>query len=1058
MRSTISYFIRYPIWTNVIILIIVLLGIFSTINIKKRYFPAADPNRINIQVAYPGASPEELEEGVVIKIEEAIKGIEGIEEFTSTSSENSGSVVVNVLPGYNAELVLTEVKNAVDQINSFPVSAEKPVVYNAKPRLEAVDMIIVGETDLMALKKYAEGIKDDILMSDAISQAEITGFPAVEISIEVSEETLRRFDLTFDQLGNAIRLNNRDISSGSVKSENEEVLIRARSKRDDIDGIGNIIVRTNDDGSILRLREVAKAELRFADEPTKATYNGKNSVTINVVTLPDEDIVDAVDYVNAYTEKFNAENQLVQIVLENDRSDYLKQRLGILMDNGVLGLILVLFLLGLFLNLRLSFWVAFGIPFSFLGMVFVAHMIGITINVISLFGMILVIGILVDDGIIVGENIYSHFEKGKSPLQACIDGTMEVLPSVFTGVTTTIVAFCVFFFIEGRFGDIVMEMAAVVILCLAFSLLECAFILPPHLAHSGALKDKAKSKTRAALEKGLSIVRDRWYGSLLSGVMRYRYITFAFGAVCVMLTIGLVSGGWVGFGFFPFIDRDDMTFELVLKPGTREHTTLEHLYDIEEQIWAVNEKMKAERKDGRDVILSTRMDLGSSSADRGSHVGQIRMELLPGEIRDMASFEISRRIMKEMKPIPGAEKVGLGTSSRWGKPVSISLKSKDFAEMDAAKEFVKAELRNYSDLQEIVDTNIPGRRELNMELKPEAYLLGLTQNEITRQIRQGFFGEEVQRLQIGIDEVRVWLRYPPENRKSIGELEDMKIKMADGREYPLGDLVNYKVERGLVNIKHLDGAREVRVEADLVDRQAPVEPILASLEKKVMPVLQEKYSNVQVSFEGQSRRSNEISGSLFELIPMALLGIFLIIALSFRSFSQAELILLMIPLGFVGAIFGHLIHGKQMSIFSIYGMIALSGVIVNDAVVFADKFNRLLKDGHKLASAVFYAAKSRFRPIILTSLTTVIGLYPLILAKSRQAQWLIPMAISVAYGVLIGTIFILTIFPALLMVANDIRILWKWLKEWAWNANKQLPDRTEVEPAILETKRMENIL
>lgn len=1065
MEKLITYLTKYQIWTNAIIFLVVLLGIASAFNINKRYFPEVDPNVISIRVPFPGASPEEVEEGIVTKIEEALKGLEGIEEVTSTSQENNGSVTVNIMQDYDADLVLTEVKNAVDQINSFPVSAEKPIIFNAKPRGDAIDMIVVGDTDLSTLKRYAEGIRDDLLASGEISQADITGFPALEMNIEVSEETLRRYGLTFDQVANAVRLNNRDISSGAIKSSSEEILLRARSKQYDADGIGNIIIRTNEDGSILRLQDVAKSELRFAEDPNRTYYNGKNAVTIKISTLPAESILETVKYAKAYTENFNEENELIEIILENDRADYLLQRLYTLLNNGFVGLILVLVLLGIFLNLRLSFWVAFGIPFSFLGMLFVADIVGVSINIMSLLGGILIVGILVDDGIIVAENVYAHYEKGKSPLRACIDGTMEVLPSVFTGVTTTILAFSVFFFIEGRFGQIMIELAVVVIFSLIFSLIECFFVLPPHLAHSGALSRVKKGRFRTSMENGLKYMRDRIYGPVITAMIRYRYICLATAGFCFMLAAGMMQGGHVGFGFFPFIDRDDMTVELMMKPGTREFITEGHLRDIEQIVWKVNEEMKAERPDGKDVILSSIMTLGQSGISRrgsagssGSHTGQLKLQLLPAEERQMPSFAVGRRISQKVGKIPGAESFSAGARGFFGRPFSLSLKSRDLKELDLAEAYAKKELESFPDLTDITKTNIAGNREIDMELKPLAYVLGLTQNEITRQIRQGFFGEEVQRLQIGTDEVRVWVRYPPENRRSITELEQIKIKMPDQREYALNELIDYKISRGQVNIKHLDGAREVRIEADLANRDDSIEPIIENLRETLIPELATQYPGVQTSFEGQNRRGDEISGSLGYLIPIVLVGMFLVISLAFRSFSQSWLIMLMIPLGFIGAVWGHWFHGAKMSVFSVYGIIALTGVIVNDAVVFADKYNRLLRSGHKVASAIFFAGKSRFRPIILTSLTTVLGLYPLILAKSRQAQFLVPMAISVAYGVLFGTFFILTVFPALIAVMNDLRVLIKGLWAWAWNARWEIPNRVDVEPAVTERKMLEKIL
>ncbi|MEM9985498.1 MAG: efflux RND transporter permease subunit, partial [Bacteroidota bacterium] len=501
MRRIVTYFTQYTVWSNAIIILVVILGLLSMFSIKKAFFPEIDPNLVVVRVAYPGASPEEMEEGVVNKVEESLKGIQGIDEVNSTSLENLAYVQVEVSSEYDPDLVLTDVKNAVDRINSFPVSAEKPVVLRQKPQGDAIDIILVGDVDLVKLKETAEAVRFDLLAAEGISQVAISGYPALEIEITVPEETLRRFGLTFDQVAQAVRDNNRDISSGSVKTTEEEILIRSRAKQYDAEGIGQIIVRTNRDGSILRLSDLATITPRFADVPNASYYNGQLSATLKITKLPEEDVLVITDYVKAYVEEFNQNNRSVEAILENDRSVVLNNRLAILIENGAVGLILVLVMLGLFLSLRLSFWVAFGIPFSFLGMLFVADLMGVSINLISLFGMIMVVGILVDDGIVVGENIFAHFEKGKSPLRASVDGTMEVMGSVFTGVTTTMLTFSAFFFFEGRLGQFLYEMAVVVILCLAFSLLECYFILPPHLAHSGALKKKKPNRVRKAVDK-----------------------------------------------------------------------------------------------------------------------------------------------------------------------------------------------------------------------------------------------------------------------------------------------------------------------------------------------------------------------------------------------------------------------------------------------------------------------------------------------------------------------------------------------------------------------------
>ncbi|MEL6853291.1 MAG: efflux RND transporter permease subunit, partial [Bacteroidota bacterium] len=891
-------------------------------------------------VAYPGASPLEMEEGVLIKVEESLKGLQGIEEINSTASENSARVVINVNPDYQVETVLADVKNAVDRINSFPENAEKPVVYLSKPRGDAIDIVLSGEVDLMTLKRYAEGVRYDLLASEDLSQVAIQGYPDVEISIEIKEQTLTRYGLTFDQVSAAVRLNNRDISSGSIKTDDEEIRIRSRAKQYDAKGLGQIIIRTNPDGSILRLIEVATIKEQFAEVPNKTVFNDEQAVTLKVTKLPEEDVIKVTDYVKAYVADFNASNTTVRATIQNDRSLVLQARLGILLNNGWVGLMLVLVLLGLFLNLRLSFWVAFGIPFSFLGMIILANQFGVTINIMSLFGMILVIGILVDDGIVVGENIYAHFEKGKSPLRAAVDGTMEVMGAVFTGVMTTILAFSMFFFFEGRFGQFTKEMAVVVILCLAFSLIECFFVLPPHLAHSGALSPKEPSRLRKSLNDAFIYLRDRVYGPVLAWSLRFRYVVISATFALIMTILGLMQGNYISQTFFPPISfSDNLDATVTLKPGTREDKTEAVLLRVQAAAFEVDKELRGLRGDERSIIQTTRMDIGSSGGGfrgpslSGSHLGTLRLQLLPENQMGMPKFKFGAMIRKKLGPMPDVEQFTIGGRRAFGKAVSLSLKGRDGTELEGAKNMAKEELSKLDDLKDITDNNLPGNREINIQLKPQAYVLGLSHNDITRQIRQGFFGEEVQRLQKGQDEVRVWVRYPQEERRSLGELEEMRIRTGDGREFALGELVVYDTERGIIDISHLNGAREVRVEADLADQSTPVAPLLANLQDEFLPRLRAAYPGISVSFEGQSRRGAEFSSSLTTIWPFFAISMILLISLAFRSFSQSFLIIFMIPLGLLGAVIGHGLEGKPVSILSFYGMLALSGVIVNDAVV-----------------------------------------------------------------------------------------------------------------------------
>lgn len=1044
MKKTIEFFVDYPIWGNMLVLLIAGIGYLSMKSMNVNFFPEIEQRNISIQLTYPGASPQEIEEGVVLKVEQALKGIQGVEQVTSVSSENFANVTVEGKKGYDPEVVLSDVKNAVDKINSFPVDAEKPVVFKIKATEKVATLLLQANVDLLTLKKNAEIIEDELLASGKVSQVTISGFPAWEISVETKEENLRRYGLKFDDVANALRRNNFDLSAGSLKSKEEEILIRSRNKKFDATAISEIVLRSKNDGSYIRLKDVASVKEQFAESPNKTLYNGNPAVTIQVNKTPEEDMIAISDYAKEYVAEYNNKSEVLKLVLSSDQSKLVRQRIQLLVSNGWVGLLLVVISLGLFLNLRLSFWVAFGIPVSFLGMFIVAYLSGITINVISLFGMILVIGILVDDGIVVSENIFTHFQKGKTARQAAIDGTLEVVPSVFASVSTTIVMFLPFFFLDGRMGEAFSNMAIVVVSCLAISMVESSLLLPSHLAHSKALIKGEVGKIRETLDKGIDFLRYKLYGNSLAFTLKHKYAVVATSIAFCLVTMGMLQGGLIKFTFFPFVDNDNIAIDLTLKPGSREQQTQEILQYIEGKVWEVNKEISKGREDSAQVILSTRIEVGVG----GSEKGQIDVELLDGETRNMESFKIVQAIREKVGDVPQADKLTFGGRQIFGKPVAVSIMSQDIEMLEKAKEKMKDELRSFSTLRDVVDSNVEGKREINLKLKPLAYFLGLTTNDITRQIRQGFFGEEVQRLQIGDNEVKVWVRYPKEDRATLGNLEDVRIKTNDGKEYPLTELASYTIERGIVNINHMNGAREIKVEADLSDQNEPVPPIIEKIKTQIAPQIMEQYPGVRVSFEGQDKENQKFMRSAQKAFPLALAILVLIIVLTFRSWTQMILIVLMIPLGVFGAILGHGIEGKPLSVFSFYGLIALAGVVVNDAVVFLDKFNANVKDGMNFRDAVYDAGVSRFRAIMLTSITTVAGLYPLILEKSRQAQFLIPMAISIAWGLIFATIFTLYVFPNLISITNDIRIALQWL----WTGKK--PAREEIEPAVVEQKKL----
>lgn len=1053
MRKLVSFFIKRPIWANAIIVLTVVFGAVSVGMMDRSFFPEQDPNRIGISVFYNGASPLEMEEGVTIKIEQAVKGIAGIEEISSTSFENLSSISIVTYKDADLDEVLRDVENAVNGINSFPDGAEKPNIVKQRSFMNsrASFISLSGDVGITKLKETAEEIEDDLLNTDAISQVLKDGYPATEFSIEIKEEQLLRYNLKFDDVTNAVRFNNMDISAGSVKADGEEYLIRAKSKQNTVQGIEDIVVRTTPNGDVIKVGDVANVYLQFADSPVKSFVNGDRNVTLTIMKLEDEDLGDISNEVKAYVEKFNAENSDMQLTILFQFYDMLKQRIDMLLNNGFVGLLLVLVVLGLFLNLRLSAWVAAGIPISFLGMFIIGTFYGMTVNMISLFGMILVVGIIVDDGIVIAENIFAHYERGKSPYRATLDGTMEVISSVFTSVITTVVAFSVLLFIEGM--EQMQEMAFVVIASLLFSLIEAFLVLPSHLRSKKLQKKEKKknifAKIKQAVENSIMFLKNKVYGEVLRGMIYRKGLRRALAFVPLLFIIivsVLLGAGVIQSTFFPAIPFDDFKIEFAYKSGEPKEKTTDFMWYCYDKVMEVKHELEEEYGDTLITYASAVVGGTEELGESGSHAGMVRVNL-DVEGAEISSFEIARRVEEKITKDPTLEKFMVGGGNRWGKPVAIALKGDDYRQIKEAKDYLKKELAKMPELKDITDNGGQGNREILLQLKDKARLIGLTHLDIIKQIRQGFFGEEVQKLIIGTEEVRVWVRYPEEDRKSLGQMDNVKIKTPTGQMIPLKELVEYEIKRGEVNIKHFDGKREIRVDAAQIDAYASTSDINLKIKENIIPELKANFPGVTTEFRGQAEAAEKSGGSMAIITGILVMLMLLILSLNFNSIWQGFMFFPIILLGPFCAILGHGIEHEPFSLLSVWGVIALMGVLVNDAVVFLDKYNRALKAGMNTVDAAYEAGTSRFRAILLTSITTIAGLYPLIKEPSFQAQFLVPMAISVAYGVLFGTLFILLFFPVLILFFNDVRKAFKWL----WTGVKPAPE--DVEPSMIDYKR-----
>ena len=1059
MKKIITYFIKYPVAVNVIILAFFVFGILGAFSMKSSFFPLTDSQLIRISLAYPGASPAEMEEGVVLKIEDNLKGIVGVERVTSVSRENSASVNVEVEKGKNIDVVLSDVKNAVDRVPSFPSGMEPPVIAKVENNRPTISFTVSGENvSLKALKQYARNVENDIRGIDGISQVAITGYPDEEIEIAVRENDLRAYNLSITEVANAVRNSNILITGGNIKTADEDYLIRASNRSYYGIELQNLIVRTEINGNIIRLKDVAELRDTWSENPDRLYYNGNLAIDITVSNTNNEDLISSADKIKEYIYKYNQEQQNVQLSVTSDRSTTLNDRTWLLTKNAISGILLVLFFLALFLNLRLAFWVAFGLPISFLGMFIFAAQLGVTINVLSLFGMIIVIGILVDDGIVIGENIYHHYyDLGKSKIRAAIDGTMEVIPPIVSAILTTIIAFSTFFFVDGRIGSFFGEVSTIVLLTLSVSLIEALIILPAHIAHSKALdrkklengEEKKTNKLDALfkrINKGADTMlvkfRDAYYVPFLKFSLHNKFFIFCVFVASLLISFSALRGGVVKSSFFPRIASDQVKITLNMPQGTNEKITDSLISYIEEQVWLVN-KEYTEKQTGKIPIVENiikRVGPGSANAT-------LSVNLLPGETRDFSSPEITNLIQQKVGKIYGVESLIFGSGGNFGgSPVAVSLLGNNIKELKAVKDELKQELENNPLLKDVTDNDPAGIKEVKITLKDNAYLVGLNLQAVMAQVRSGFFGFQAQRFQRGQDEIKIWVRYDKKDRSSIKNLDDMRIITPTGTRIPFSEIANYVIERGDIAINHLEGKREIQITADLKDLSASATDILDNIKMNIMPEILSKYPTVKPLYEGQNREAKKTTDSLNLVGPIVLLLIYIVIAFTFRSYSQPILLIIMIPFSMIGVIWGHYIHDMAVGILSFLGIIALIGIMVNDGLVLIGKFNSYLKEGMNFDDALLRAGQSRFRAIFLTSLTTVAGLAPLIFEKSRQAQFLIPMAISIAYGIAIATVLTLIMLPMMLSVSNSIKVKIKWLI-----TNKAIT-KEEVERAIIESK------
>jgi len=1022
--NIIAWFAHNSVAANLLMICLLAGGLFTALTITKEIQPRIETNYVTVSVPYRGGTPRDVEQGVLIKIEEAIQDLEGLREIISTAREGSGTVTVEVDADYDVLEVLDNIKGRVDSISTFPAETERPTYQRNTWSQEVIWVSVFGDVDQRTLKEAARQIRDDITALPSVTRADLTGALPYEIGIEVQEETLRAYDMTLGEVAQSIRESSMDLPGGRIQAPGGDVLLRSIGQAYVGRDFEDIVVRTNPDGSRVRVRDIAEIRDGFVEREFYARHNGQPAVAIRVLSLGEQNALAVSSEVRNYIDQ--AQDSLpsgISVDWWADISYYLKGRLEMMAENLLAGALLVFLILTLFLRLKLAFWVMIGLLVAFLGALWMLPAVGVTINLISLFGFLVVLGIVVDDAIVMGESAYTEIRNHGHSVDNVVNGVLKVAVPATFGVLTTIAAFVPILMVSGIQGQFFAPIGWVVVLCLVLSLVESKLILPAHLAHMRLRTYEPNTSNRfirfqRSFSDGLYRLVDNYYLPSLRVLLRNRYLALSGFIAILILSVGLLVGGLLRVVFFPDFASDFLRVDLEMNEGTPAYLTHANMDRLNQALNEVDRRIQQEEGFDEPVIRTVFAWSGSDTT------GGMLVELNRDESNRLPNREIERRWREEVGDIPGVRGLqigGAGGPGGDGPDLSFQLVGRDLAQLERAAAELEQRIRSYTGTFDIRNSFEGGLRELQLHIRPEAEVLGLSQQDLARQVRQAFFGEEVQRIQRGQDDVRVMVRYPKAQRESEGYLEAMRIRAPNGDEIPFSAVADIEVGSSPSSIRRFDRERSISVTGRVDKEIAEPGRISTELRETHLPEILASYPNVRYRLGGATRSQQEVASDLFWGTLFALFMIYALIAVPLRSYLQPLLIMSVIPFGMIGAILGHWMLGIPISMLSLFGIIALSGVVVNDSLILVDFVNRHRREGESLVDAAINATRARFRAIILTSMTTFLGLAPIIfLETSLQAQIVIPMATSLAFGIIFATVITLGLIPILYLIGDDI--------------------------------------
>jgi len=1045
-EGIIGWFVRNHVAANLMMFAIIGLGLYSGLNLRQQTTPDFDLNYVSVRVPYLGAAPEEVEEGVVIKIEEAIQDTKGIKKIKSTSSEGLGSVRAEVEIGADINEVLNEIKAKVDAISTFPELTEKPVVYKVEIPTGILFVSIYGNLDEYQRKNIAEEMKDELLNFPEIKSINLLGDRNFEISIEVTENTLREYDLTMSEISAAIRASSIDLPGGRIRTDGGDILLRTKGQVYTGEEFGALVLRTYPDGSRLLLSDIANIDDGFVESRSWGRFNGQSTLDMEILAAQAENEIETADRVKEYiSEKSSSLPEGVNLEVWGDRSIYLQDRLDMMSKNMLQGAILVFIVLSLFLRLKVAIWAVIGIPIAFFGALWLMPVgpFPVTINMISLFGFIMVLGIVVDDAIIIGESIYTKIRADGHSIENVIKGAQKVaLPATF-GVLTTIAAFAPMLFVTGFAGPFFKAMSVVVILCLFFSIIESKLILPAHLAYAKIdeineeeifspysnipwYKRPSRLFQRANrfVQNNLHSIIENKYAPLIEKAVRNRGLTIATFLSALIIIIGILNSGITKFVLFPEVPGDYVVVELTMIDGSSAESRDEVINRIEQAALDINDEWL--EKYPNDLPPINKMgaytggmtELGTPVA--GDNIGLLVAEL-PFENRKVSVLELENMWRDKVEDMPGVKKLTFdsGRNIGGGSSISFNILGEDIKQLEEASKQLERKLTEYEGVFDIRSSLNVGGEEIKLDIKPQAESLGLSMASVGRQVRQAFYGEEAQRIQRGKNEIKVMVRYPEEDRTSIGNLESMRIRNNNGDEIPFSSVATASFGKAYSSIIRENGIRVVTVSADADSSTVEPRRVISDITENFIPEMMDKFPQLEFDLEGSSSETVKLVQELTNASIAALFLIYILIAIPLKSYLQPIIIMSVIPFGLIGAVIGHIVLNEAISMFSLFGLVALAGVVVNDSIIMVDFINKARQEGMDIIQAVVNSGTQRFRAIILTSLTTAIGLMPIMTETSTQAQFVIPMAISIAFGIVFATVITLFLVPCLYVLQDD---------------------------------------